>query len=237
VQLASLQLERLGLQLQPGIGAQGVLGAAATVAAIKQLQLHDCELLDDGADEVVAAALSQLPAGLEHLSISNLKNGGVPVDFPAGVLHQMQDLTYLELGCSGVAGPDEASPALQPLQALTRLVDLRFCWLDEVVTCSMLSGMQHLTRLELLSNLELEPGVLAGITQLQHLYLNGCRLCHGRSGLLGGAVDAMAAQLLSSLQPMQQLTHLLFLIFFLFLSSLRGVEKSTPPASYALGMA
>jgi hypothetical protein len=32
---------------------------------------------------------------------------------------------------------------------------------------------------------------------------------------------------------MQQLTHLLFLIFFLFLSSLRGVEKSTPPASYA----
>ena len=46
LQLTSLQLEGFRLQLQPGRGFQGVLGAAAGVAALKQLRLSKCFLLD-----------------------------------------------------------------------------------------------------------------------------------------------------------------------------------------------
>jgi hypothetical protein len=61
-----LQVGRL--QLQPGDGLQDVLGGAG-LAALKQLRLLDCKLLDAAAAEALAASLWQLPAGLEHLSI------------------------------------------------------------------------------------------------------------------------------------------------------------------------
>ena len=46
LQLSSLQLADLSLQLQPGNGSQGVLGAAAPIAALKRLRLTHCKLLD-----------------------------------------------------------------------------------------------------------------------------------------------------------------------------------------------
>ena len=147
LQLSSLQLQRLYLQLQPGDGCQGVLGAAACIAALKQLRLSGCHLCG-GSSEVLAVALAQLPAGLEHLTIRSLDFAG-EVLFPAGALQHLPHLTHLELAWFDNVAPDEVSPALQSLQALTRLAVLKLEDLPVVITTSMLTGMQHLTRLEL----------------------------------------------------------------------------------------
>jgi hypothetical protein len=218
LQLSSLQLEHLHLQLQPGNGSHGVLGAAAIVAALKQLQLHDCELLDG--EEQLAAALWQLPAGLEHLSISGLTWDHLWVQVPTGVLQQLQQLTYLELTRCRLKSPVEGQLALQPLQALTLLQDLRLAADDgemdklpaddDRLEASMLSGAQHLTRLEVSGCWHedgpfwVEPGVLVGKSQLQHLQLVNC--CIG--SLAGVRNKAGGADLLSYLQDLQQLTHL-----------------------------
>ena len=63
----------------------------------------------------------------------------------------------------------------------------------------MLSGMQRLTCLERVEDMRMEPGALAGKTQLQHLCLSECEIVGGAAGV---------AQLLSHLQPLQQLRHL-----------------------------
>jgi hypothetical protein len=62
---------------------------------------------------------------------------------------------------------------------LTRLVDLRLGGVpsdDKGNFPKVLSGMQHLTHLELsqdiLEEVDIEPEVMAGRTQLQHLQLN-----------------------------------------------------------------
>ena len=221
LQLNSLNLEHLHLQLQPGNGLHGVLGAAAMVAALKQLQLSDCELLDG--EQQLAAALWQLPPGLEHLSISGLvwdfqpNPGRCWVQVPTGVLQQLQQLTYLQLTRCRLKSPVEGQLALQPLQALTLLQDLRLAADDgeedklpaddDRLDASMLSGAHHLTRLEVSGcwhedgPLWVEPGVLAGKTQLQHLQLANCCMA-GAPNMTGGA------QLLSCLQELQQLTHL-----------------------------
>jgi hypothetical protein len=121
-------------------------------------------------------------------------------------LGQMQQLTHLELASITPQRTGEASPALQPLQALTGLVDLRLNlpwprgWGTlPLVSDSMLSGMQHLTRLELCA-VKLEPGVLAGKTKVQHLHMTLRHLSEGEA--------VGTAQMLSDLQHMQQLTHL-----------------------------
>jgi hypothetical protein len=222
LQLTSLQLQDLTLQLQPGNGAQGVLSAAAAVAALKQLRLDDCKVLDENAAEALAAALLQLPVGLEHLSICDVHmmpvaDGGPGefVQLSAGVLQPLQALTHLELCYVEILGPGTDGHALQSLEALTRLVELRLgCW--EAVTTNMLSGMQHLTYLELSNEMRVEPDALAGKTQLQHLCLSQCEIVGGAAGM---------AQLLSCLQPLQQLTHLNVGY------SLTAFEESNPPAS------
>jgi hypothetical protein len=218
LRLNSLQLEHLHLQLQPGNGSRGVLGAAAMVAALKQLQLHDCELLDG--EEQLAAALWQLPAGLEHLSISGLvwdfqpTPGRCWVQIPTGVLQQLQQLTYLELTRCRLKSAVEGELALRPLQALTLLQDLRLAADDgyedklpaddDQLNASMLSGAHHLTRLEASGNWHedgpywIEPGILSGKTRLQHLQLATCCIV-GKTG---------CAQLLPYLRDLQQLTHL-----------------------------
>ena len=124
--------------------------------------------------------------------------------FPTSALLGLQQLTYLELACVYLQGPDLEGPALQPLQALTRLADLRLAPViapDSLVAVdgSMLSGMQHLTRLEVGSRAELDPGALAGKTRLQHLKL---------SCSIADAATTGLTQLLSELQQLQQLTHL-----------------------------
>jgi hypothetical protein len=206
LRLSSLQLEGLCLQLQHSYSFQGVLGDTVVVAALKQLRLRSCQLYDVGDD--LEAALPLLPSGLEHLSINGLYSWYVrehPVRVPAVVLQPLQQLTYLELSCGIKQGPDKATPALQPLTALTRLVDLRLHvgYTDggdgsSVITAAMLSHTCHLTRLQLSHEAKVEPGILACKTKLQHLQLVECVLL-GREG---------EAQLLSHLQHLQQLTYL-----------------------------
>jgi hypothetical protein len=212
LQLHSLELVKWFLQLLPGNGTEGVLGAALAAGAppLKRLHLDRCKLLDGL--EVLEAALLRLPA-LEHLclrgsvAVVELQQGfKQPTEllFPTAVLQQLQQLTYLELAGVELQGPDPASPALQLLTVLTRLADLRVRRvgaLDELcITASMLSGMCHLTWLAL-KGVGFEPAALAGKTKLQHLEL--------MSRLLEPSVGAaQVAQLLSQLQQQTQLTHL-----------------------------
>jgi hypothetical protein len=198
VQLSSLELTNFNLQLQP---SNGYLGMMQPGLPLKQLRLTECKLLDG--EEGLAAALSLLPE-LQHLSIRIIHWDLNVLTFPTSALLGLQQLTYLELACIYVHGPDTKGPALQPLQALTRLADLRLAPVIEpgslvAVDSSMLSGMQHLAQLKIGSRVELDPGALAGKTRLQHLKL---------SCSIADAAAAGLTQLLSELQQLQQLTHL-----------------------------
>ena len=221
LQLTSLELCNIYLQLQPGWGFQGVLGYAG-VSALKRLQLEDCTVLDGGGAEGLAAALSWLPAGLEHFSIRGQLYNSSAVCLPTGVLEQLQQLTSLELSGKWMLlqGPDKAGLALQPPGDLTRLVDLRLEGVRGMagglrVIASMLSGACHLTRLDV-SSANFEVDTLAGRTHLQHLHLPLCKACGGPAG---------EAQLLSYLQHLQQLTHLDLK------NVLQSSEASNPPAA------
>jgi hypothetical protein len=207
--------------------------------------LGSCHVFGSAATERFALleALSMLPAGLEHLSLRDLRCNGQMVQFPTAVLQQLQQLTYLELADVSVLGPDEASPVMQPLQALTRLQDLRLRGVhtDQEggrVTSDMLSGTPCLTRLEVSTacgpqfrdevKWAVEPGVLTGKAQLEHLRLSSCNIAGGAIGL---------AQLLCELQELQQMTYLNFTCSLADASTMIPVdtdEPGTPPAaSYA----
>jgi hypothetical protein len=201
--LHSLQLGNL--QLLVDDESQGALGTA-----LKQLQLSGCQLLDGATGAALVAALSHLP-GLEHLSLRYIDG----LTLPTAVLQQQ--LTYLELDCVDVVGPDDGydpdnhmlgSLALQPLQSLTRLADLRVMSVSERgdlgglkvrITPNMLSGMHYLTRLELQEVLA-EPSILAGRTSLQHLSM--------AFDVFVSDARAEATQVLYHMQRLQQLTHL-----------------------------
>jgi hypothetical protein len=194
----SVQLDRVGLhpclQLQPGHGLLGMLGPPAGVAALTQLRLSDCKLRDTAAADALASAFWQLPQEMQHLSI---KSGTVRFRIPAGVCQQLQQLTHLELVCIDVVGPDGTSSKLQDLPSLERLVDLQLHAVWQVdIPGDMLSGMRHLTRLELPFSKSVDLNVLDGRTQLRHFTL-GQRV----SGV-------QEAQVLSHLQHMQHLTYL-----------------------------
>jgi hypothetical protein len=91
LQLHILELSRWPLQLAPGNGFEGVLGAAVPAPPLKQLQLDHCYLLDG--TEGRESALLRLPA-LEHLCLRrNMVHEGW-LCFPTGV-QQLQQLTYL----------------------------------------------------------------------------------------------------------------------------------------------
>lgn len=150
-----------------------------------------------------------LPAGLEHLTLDLKMRDGQPVQFPTGALRRLQQLTCLELAGMALQAPDEGDPPLQPLEALTRLVDLRIrAQGDNVITSRMLSSTSTLTRLELWGALPGEPmgapygdglgdlpagsagmslrvhaGVLAKKPQLQHVVLYGCQLSGDLTGV------------------------------------------------------
>jgi hypothetical protein len=202
--LSSLQLAGLNLQLQPG---ERLVLRGEGLAALKQLRLKQCDLMAPQADAELSACLSQLPTGLEHLSISSVEANGVTAKFPTIALQNLQKLTYLELAGTFLRAPDETTPAMQPLQALTRLVDLRLNILGvSSISAEMLCATHHLTRLELVrsdwdrdSKCRVEAGVLASKPRLQHLRIDRCQV-------LGAATEQ--AQLLSYLQPLQELTYL-----------------------------
>jgi hypothetical protein len=129
--LDSLQLTNLRVQLQPRKGQQGVIRPGVP---LKQLRLQDCMLLDWA--EGLAAALALLP-GLQHLRIRATQERR-SFGFPMTSLLGLQQLTHLELDGVMLRGPyherphhtqrahhQRKTPALQPLQALTQLADLR----------------------------------------------------------------------------------------------------------------
>jgi hypothetical protein len=210
LQLTSLQLQQLAVQLQPGRGFQGVLRPELL---LKQLRLDDCQLHDYDSAMALAAVLSLLP-GLEHLSIGS--SSYLPL--PIGELSLLQQLTYLRLVCDLPGG--SGHPATLPLQALTRVVDLRVHFTlpwppSHHSAASMLSCLCSLTRLTL-PDAALDPTALAGKTQLQHLELPCCSIAGAAAGV---------AQLLSKLQELTQLTHLDLT------GTLRRVEHSNPPAA------
>ena len=180
LQLYSLQLDWVHLQVQLGDGLQGVLRAPD----LKQLRLHKCRLDGVGAD-----ALSHLPARLEHLSIHELCIIYEPFQLSTGMLQQLQQLTYLELACIKLQGPAQDANALQPLQALTGLVDLRLVSIvnvqfgdGDILTASILAGINRLTCLAL-RGCKMEPGVLAGKTQLQRLNCLMVNISGGAAGV------------------------------------------------------
>jgi hypothetical protein len=230
LQLTSLQLDCMLLQLQQGGGFQGVLRPGLP---LKQLRLQSCALLDD--DQGLAAAWQALLllTGLEDLTIScHIHRGEVPfstaeklIAFPTSVLAKLQQLTCLVLSIKGTfQGPDDTAPALQPLQGLTRLAALKLdCWESYSVTANMLSC--QLTRLELEAS-ALQPDALAGKTQLQHLaFLRPGDMFEDESE--GDAVrrSAFVAGLLSQLQHLTQLTYLDLPNHF------HGMMDDNPPAA------
>jgi hypothetical protein len=214
LQLNSLHLAHMHLQLQPGDGFQGVLGAAAPLAALKQLSISYCELLDAEEGRAFAAALSLLPTGLEHISLKSV----YPKywELPSRMVQSLQQLTYLELAHIHPKASARNTPALEPLEGLTRLQNLRLADVEDApcdgynifddnedfatLTTDMLSASQHLTRLQLENNVSWEVGVLEGKTLLQHLDVTNCPDARG--------VAPSDAELLSHLQQLQQLTHL-----------------------------
>jgi hypothetical protein len=225
--LTSLQLDGFYVQLQLGDGFQGVLGAAAAVAALKELRLRNCELHDRHRS---LAALLRLRTVLEHLSITGvtLGLGMLPASCSTDVLQQLQYLTHLEFDeAVTFRGPTKAPANLHLLQALTRLVDLRLVqeydrprsWretTDYTITVDMLS--ECLTRLELFEA-QIETGALAGKTLLQHLNLRRCACADAAGG---------TAYLLLPLQHMQQLTHL-----DLNVSHIVGPQATIPAVAYS----
>jgi hypothetical protein len=185
-----------------------VLGAPALAATLKQLCLKDCTLTDgDDRDCKLTEALQQL-TGLEHLSIVRVKS--YKNDFEAALstpfLQQLQQLTYIEFVSVWLQSPRIYE--LQPLEALTRLADLRLDASSDMfhshgyyMTASVLPSAHNLTRL-MLSKGHFEPGALAGQTQLQHLCLQECLWSRLRP------TAPEEAKLLSHLLQLQQLTHL-----------------------------
>jgi hypothetical protein len=212
LQINSMHFDSMQLQLVGSAdGVQGVLGAASP--SLKQLQLHKCMLLGRG--QSLAAALSLLPE-LQHLSIDSVLFSDKAyhvsrqtVCLEAEALQQLRQLTFLEL--AGIKLQHSAAQpngrTLQPLQALTRLVDVRLRPSEQhprqphdySITASMLSGLLLLTHLELTGEVVLHPRALAGCTRLQHLDLSRCKLADGAAAETG---------LLSQLQDLQQLTYL-----------------------------
>jgi hypothetical protein len=201
----SLDLEGLCLQLMEWPGALGVMGTPHARKHLKQLQLHSCELHDG--EKGLAAALSLLPE-LEHLTFDGLvtTRGNRHIRFDSRALQGLQHLTSLVVqGCLQGPGKDSLglTTALQPLQALTRLVELHLQDKGYAYSfpASVLSGAQLLTSLVLGGSLDFAPGAIAGKTQLQHLELD-------KITATGYSCEQGTAELLSHLQHMLQLTHL-----------------------------
>jgi hypothetical protein len=189
--LTGLSFSGLHLQLQPADGFEGVLWAAPR---LKQLRLHHCFLLDW--EEGLSAAMALLPE-LQHLTFDLTMVGPRRMHrrFPVN-LQALPQLTRLQVFADTLDEPAD----LQQLQGLTHLQDLQLTIptvRDHTIQVSMLSGMQHLSRLVLKGGV-IEPGAFASNIQLQHLEV-GYNIGGGSAGL---------AQLLAHLQSLQQLTHL-----------------------------
>ena len=228
--LISLKFCSMSLQLQPGGGFQGVLGAGVP---LQQLDLECCTLLD-GADGL-ASAMLQL-TDLQHLKfVHNMRPPGNHITrgtirFPSSILQGLQQLTYLELKIFGAPKQweSDATKCRRHLQGLTNLKNLQFTSNAvpvRVVRASMLAGMSQLTCLKADCVMPSFPSkmrtifqaeALEGKTQLQHLEITNYQRVV--TGLIRFMQDG-TAELLSHLGTLQQLTYL----------SLSGTMGGTSP--------
>jgi hypothetical protein len=206
LQLDSLSLHELHIQLQAGVGFAGVLHPGDP---LKQLQLHDC-MLQYGEDGL-EAAFAQLPQ-LQDLSTARLEAMGMDrTQFPGELLLSVPLLTRLELVYAYDVLP--CCSALQHLPSLTALQDLTIeitCSADNEdeeddsagikISASMLQPLQQLTSLQLyLAGAAFEPAALSGKTLLQKLHLFDAVITGGAAGV---------SALLHELQQLQELSVL-----------------------------
>jgi hypothetical protein len=147
LQLDSLCLENMSMQLCAGSSRRGVL---ESLAALTQLQLLECCLTDDESTRL-EGALQQLPT-LRHLKVVCMRRKAgdkYSKDLfvvNSHVLQQLHGLTHLELEhCDLNLAAPEPQPQLSNLQGL-RLRDFKPMYSD---TACLLASMQHLTMLEL----------------------------------------------------------------------------------------
>ena len=217
--LTSLHLLGLCVQLQPGNGFQGVLGAAAAAAEappLKQLKLVSCELLDR--EEGLAAALSLMPA-LESLEVSKHSMQDPCLQLPADLFAaDLQQLTHLKLHGVTLRGPSQ-----EQWQGLSRLESLdlaQHMYAPEryTIPVSLLQNAHHhhLTRI-VLADFAWEPAILGGKIKLQHL-----KVSNSWETIIWGT---WATQMLSHLQHLKQLTHLDLPV------PLKDVGVGDPPAA------
>jgi hypothetical protein len=202
LQLNSLCLQNMSVQLRPGSNRRGVLEA---LTAITHLRLVDCCLLDA---DCLEGPLQQLPH-LQHLQIACLRrkandkyqNRLFVVNSEA--LQQLQGLTYLELEHC-----DVNLPTPEPQLQLSNLQSLRLRAFKPsfASTASRLASVLHLTMLELQPSHKkgdpcppLPPGIVTNKLQLQHLHLSH----------FNPAGDAAAvSDFLYDLEQLTELTHL-----------------------------
>jgi hypothetical protein len=148
LRLSRLQFSWFRLQLQPGNGSHGLLGAGLP---LKQLRLYKCRLSDGVVG--LSAALALLP-DMQHLSLSwnlDCSGDGDYISYLSSALVLSPQLTYLEL-TGGPAGPGglQSLQELTGLQGLTRLQDLLLDSLGaQIIQASTLSGLQQVARLKL----------------------------------------------------------------------------------------
>lgn len=211
--LDSLSLNELQVQVQSGGGFAGVLHPGDP---LKQLQLHDCTLLDG--EDSLEAALAQLPQ-LQDLSTARLEAMGMDrTQFPGVLLLSVPLLTRLELVYAYEVLP--CSSALQHLPSLTALQDLTV-----EITCSgsedgdddsagvrispsMLQPLQQLTSLQLyLAGAAFEPAALSGKTLLRKLHLFDAVIPGGAAGVSALLLELQQLQELSVLGLSNTLKH------------------------------
>jgi hypothetical protein len=222
-QLSSLQLSNVDVQLKPKHGMLGIAG----LTALKRLCLNSCHLYHDEELTAMLYQLSATLEHLsiecvytgydswqadEYHPKRRSSNTGYEVCINTDAFQNMQHLTYLSLCWVGLQSTDSQGSALQPpnprgnalqsLHTLTSLVDLRLDHTDadDNIFPKIISGNHKLTRLEVSPCFggRLQPAVLAGKTQLQHLKVEG-EIAGGSAGM---------TVLLCHLQHLQQLTYL-----------------------------
>lgn len=193
-QLSSLQLSNVDVQLKPKHGMLGIAG----LTALKRLCISSCHLYCDEELTATLSQLSVTLEHLsiecvytgydswqadEYHPKRRSSDTGYEVCINTDAFQNMQHLTYLSLCWVGLQSPDHQGSALQPpnprgnvlqsLHTLTSLVDLRLHHTDadDESFPKIISGNHKLTRLEVSPCLgaRLQPAVLAGKTQLQHL--------------------------------------------------------------------
>ena len=101
LKLSNLKCQGMSLQLLPCDRFAGVLSAAST-AALKQLELKGCELLDEPSAQLMAVLKDKLP-DLQHLSLDQIQPQFIDASMqpPEQLTHLEFDASYLQV-CPGI---------------------------------------------------------------------------------------------------------------------------------------